>query len=39
MKYETPICEVIEMENVDIICTSGFSDADDGTGDTPIIGV
>ena len=36
MKYETPICDVIEIEVVDIICTSGFSNNDE-VGDTPTV--
>ncbi len=32
MNYETPICELVEIEKVDIICTST-----DDTGDTPVM--
>ncbi len=39
MKYETPICEIINLDNVDIICTSGFSDNDSGVGDVPPIDI
>lgn len=39
MKYETPICEIIKMDNVDIICTSGFKDDDGGIGDVPAIDI
>ena len=39
MKYETPNCDIIEIENVDIIRTSGFSDEESGTGDVPAIDI
>ena len=39
MKYEAPNCDVIKIDNVDIIRTSGFSDNDSGTGDVPPIDI
>ena len=39
MKYETPKCEIIKIDNVDIIRTSGFSDDDGGIGDVPAIDI
>ena len=36
MKYEAPICELFEVDNVDVIRTSGGED--EGT-DTPFIDV
>ena len=39
MKYETPKCEIIKIESVDIIRTSGFKDDDGGTGDVPPIDI
>ena len=38
MKYETPNCDIIKIDNVDIISTS-FSDNDGGTGDVPPIDI
>ena len=38
MKYETPNCDIIEIDNVDIICASGFKD-EDGTLDVPAIDI
>lgn len=34
MKYEAPICELVKLNNLDIICTSG---ADDEGTDTPFV--
>ena len=36
MKYEAPICELIKINNLDIIRTSGASDDGD---DTPFVDV
>ena len=38
MKYEAPICENVRIDNVDIICTSGWGWSDNTTaGDTPMV--
>lgn len=37
MKYEAPICELVKIDELDIIRTSGAAD-DDGT-DTPFIDI
>ncbi len=41
MKYETPECEIIKIDNLDIICESfpGFKDDDSGLGDVPTIDI
>ena len=39
MKYESPNCDIIKIDNVDIIRTSGFSDDDHGVGDVPPIDI
>jgi hypothetical protein len=35
MKYEAPICEILRINNIDIIRTSGPDDTE--TGDTPMM--
>ena len=39
MKYETPECEILRIDNVDIICASGFKDDEGGVGDVPAIDI
>ena len=38
MKYEAPICENVRIENVDIICTSGWAN-ETVAGDTPRVSI